>query len=57
MNIVYWIHIHESIDEIWLPHTVKYFLFNEKKTEWNYTLHVDIPAAYSYYLLKEIKLN
>ena len=32
VNIVYWIHILESIDEIWLPHNVKYFLFNEKKT-------------------------
>ena len=32
MNIVYWIHIHESIDELWLPHTVKYILFNEKET-------------------------
>ena len=31
MNIVYWIHIYESIDELWLPHTVKYILFNEKE--------------------------
>ena len=29
-NIVYWTHIHESIDELWLPHTI--ILLNGKET-------------------------
>ena len=30
MNIVYWIRIHESIDDIYLHHTVKYIFTQQK---------------------------
>ena len=57
MNIVYWIHIHESIDKLRLPHTVKYILFNEKKRNGIILRMQTFPAAYSNYLLKEIILT
>ena len=53
MNIVYWFHIYASIDEIWLPHTVKYFVFNEKKHNGIILPMRTFPAAYSNYLLRK----
>ena len=57
MNIVYWIHIHESIGDICLHHNVKYTLLKGKIKCNEIILRMrTFPTTYSNYLLKEIIL-